>query len=325
MKLVYERGMLRSSKLPRCSGRCRRRWRLRFKEKHQEEIISKMLEDEKYQREAFQTLLLRQDDRAAEIQDQLAMVQNELAALTMVEMKKRDMKVEFETEMMKDKRDKLTQLLMDLMERQKQRAEDLQRMMGEMETTRVEEQENYWLIQYQKLLDSKPKGLEEAEGSMDPKVKQLLVDCGAEELVPVFAKKKVTYKEVAFLTEVDLKQMGISSEFLRRRVLSAISGLAQGEDSARTKLEGGGGSMKGAASAPSEDEESREAAPSAPEDTDPSAPVETFQSAECVVCLERKCDIIFLPCGHLCSCSSCQQALATCPLCRANVLQRVRI
>ena len=48
------------------------------------------------------------------------------------------------------------------------------------------------------------------------------------------------------------------------------------------------GSMKGAASAPSEDDESRETVPSAPEDTDPSAPVETFQSAECVVCLERK-------------------------------------
>merc|ERR1719460_398385 len=235
------------------------------------------------------------------------------------------MKVEFETEMMADKRDKLTQLLMDLMERQKQRAEDLQRMMGEMETTRVEEQENYWLIQYQKLLDSKPKGLEEAEGSMDPKVKKLLVECGAEELVPVFAKKKVTYKEVSFLTEVDLKQMGISSEFLRRRVLSAITALAQGEDAARHNLEGGAGSQKGAASAPSEDDESRESAPSAPEDTDPSAPVETFQSAECVVCLDRKCDIIFLPCGHLCSCSSCQQSLATCPLCRANVLQRVRI
>jgi len=301
---------------------------LAAKGKHQEEIISKMLEDEKYQREAFQTLLLRQDDRAAEIQDQLAMVQNELAALTMVEMKKRDMKVEFETEMMKDKRDKLTQLLMDLMERQKQRAEDLQRMMGEMETTRVEEQENYWLIQYQKLLDSKPKGLEEAEGKMDAKVKQLLVDCGAEELVPVFAKKKVTFKEVAFLSEVDLKQMGISSEFLRRRVLSAIAGLVQQEDLARTKLEGGAGSENGAASAPSEDDKARNdggEVATAPEDIEPSAPVETFQSAECVVCLERKCDIIFLPCGHLCSCSSCQQSLATCPLCRANVLQRVRI
>merc|ERR1711962_956349 len=289
---------------------------LAAKGKHQEEIISKMLEDEKYQREAFQTLLLRQDDRAAEIQDQLAMVQNELAALTMVEMKKRDMKVEFETEMMKDKRDKLTQLLMDLMERQKQRAEDLQRMMGEMETTRVEEQENYWLIQYQKLLDSKPKGLEEAEGKMDAKVKQLLVDCGAEELVPVFAKKKVTFKEVAFLSEVDLKQMGISSEFLRRRVLSAIADLVQQEDLARTNLEGGAGSEKGAASAPSEDDKARNdggEVATAPEDIEPSAPVETFQSAEC--------DIIFLPCGHLCSCSSCQQSLAACPLCRANVLQ----
>ena len=48
-------------------------------------------------------------------------------------------------------------------------------MMGEMETQRVEEQENYWLIQYQKLLDSKPKGLEEAEGSMDPKVTVMLM------------------------------------------------------------------------------------------------------------------------------------------------------
>ena len=37
--------------------------------------------------------------------------------------------------------------------------------------------------------------------------------------------------------------MGISSEFLRRRVLSAIAALAQGEDSARTNLEGAGGSL----------------------------------------------------------------------------------
>ena len=49
------------------------------------------------------------------------------------------------------------------------------------------------------------------------------------------------------------------------------------------------GSVKAAASAPSEDAEAgSDVAPSAPEDTDPSAPVETFQSAECVICLERK-------------------------------------
>ena len=66
---------------------------LSSKGKQQTELISKMLEDEKYQREAFQALLLQQDHRALEISDQMAMIQNELAALTIVEMKKRDMKV----------------------------------------------------------------------------------------------------------------------------------------------------------------------------------------------------------------------------------------
>ena len=63
------------------------------KGKQQIELIAKMLEDEKYQREAFQALLVQQDHRALEITDQMAMIQNELAALTVVEMKKRDMKV----------------------------------------------------------------------------------------------------------------------------------------------------------------------------------------------------------------------------------------
>ena len=60
--------------------------------------------------------------------------------------------------------------LLDLMQRKQQRADDLQRMMKEMEDGKEKEQENYWLIQYQKLLDSKPKGLEAAETKLDSKV-----------------------------------------------------------------------------------------------------------------------------------------------------------
>ena len=66
---------------------------LSSKGKQQTELISKMLEDEKYQREAFQALLLQQGHRALEITDQMSMIQNELAALRIVEMKKRDIKV----------------------------------------------------------------------------------------------------------------------------------------------------------------------------------------------------------------------------------------
>ena len=56
------------------------------------------------------------------------------------------------------------------MEKKQQRADDLQKMMKDLETGKEEEQENYWLIQYQKLFDSKPKGLESAEKNLDTKV-----------------------------------------------------------------------------------------------------------------------------------------------------------
>lgn len=71
---------------------------------------------------------------------------------------------------MAEKRETLTKLLLDLMKKKQDRAEDLQRIMQEMEGDKEKEHENYWLIQYQKLLDSKPKGLAAAEKSLDPKV-----------------------------------------------------------------------------------------------------------------------------------------------------------
>ena len=69
---------------------------LASKGKQKTELISQMLEDEKYQREAFQAPLLQQDHRAVQIGEQMSRIQNELAALTVVEMKKRDMKVGLE-------------------------------------------------------------------------------------------------------------------------------------------------------------------------------------------------------------------------------------
>ena len=71
---------------------------------------------------------------------------------------------------MVEKRETLTKLLLDLMEKKQQRADDLQKMMKDMETGKEEEQENYWLIQYQKLLDSKPRGLGGDEKNLDTKV-----------------------------------------------------------------------------------------------------------------------------------------------------------
>jgi len=187
---------------------------LSSKGKHKTELINKMLEDEKYQREAFQALLVQQDHRALEITDQMAMIQNELATLTLVEMKKRDMKVEFEMEVMGEKRETLAKLLLDLMEKKQQRAYDLQRMMKEMETGKEKEQENYWLIQYQKLMESKPKGLENAETNIDHKVKDILSSCGGEEYLPLFTTKQISCKELLLMEDKDLKEVTLSKLYL---------------------------------------------------------------------------------------------------------------
>lgn len=58
---------------------------------------------------------------------------------------------------MKEKRETLTQMLIALMEQKEERQTELHSRLNELEKHKSEETENYWLIQYQKLLDSKPK------------------------------------------------------------------------------------------------------------------------------------------------------------------------
>lgn len=87
-------------------------------------------------------------------------------------------------------------------------------------------------------------------------------------------------------------QLGIQSEYTRKKLLVGVEETMARQESLRTKIMG----VEGGAGAPS-------APPSSLDDTAPSAPpsggeppplaasappLETFQSAECVVCLERK-------------------------------------
>ena len=66
---------------------------LQSKGKQQAELIGNLLEDEKYQREAFTALFVQQDSRHKEITQQVEQIQSELASLTMIEMTKKDLKV----------------------------------------------------------------------------------------------------------------------------------------------------------------------------------------------------------------------------------------
>ena len=157
-------------------------------------------------------------------------------------------------------------------------------------------------------------------------VKELLTTCGGEEYIPLFAKKQLTFKEVQYMEDKDLKQvlnslkgmlrvhlilfqLGISSEYMRNKIRVCIDEYVGMEERMQAKLNKMENGVNGdsAPSAPSSDLDHD--IPSAPDDDSPSAPaiIQTFHTPECVVCLERK--VIMKPGGHWCVslCDDCQE------------------
>jgi hypothetical protein len=49
-------------------------------------------------------------------------------------------------------------------------------------------------------------------------------------------------------------------------------------------------------------------------------PETVFESSECVICMDKQSEIIFIPCGHFCICLNCNSNLdRKCPMCRAKI------
>ena len=59
-------------------------------------------------------------------------------------------------------------------------------------------------------------------------------------------------------------------------------------------------------------------------DTLPDEKVEVnkiYASEECCICLDDECNMVIVPCGHMCLCSDCsgEYNSGRCPMCRGNV------
>jgi E3 ubiquitin-protein ligase LRSAM1 len=47
--------------------------------------------------------------------------------------------------------------------------------------------------------------------------------------------------------------------------------------------------------------------------------------SECVVCQDAESTILFLNCGHVCTCQKCSEVLHECPLDRSEIVQKIRL
>jgi hypothetical protein len=44
----------------------------------------------------------------------------------------------------------------------------------------------------------------------------------------------------------------------------------------------------------------------------------------CVICMDKRKCVIFLPCRHLCTCQTCSESVSTCPNCRQPVQSKIK-
>ncbi|XP_054716280.1 E3 ubiquitin-protein ligase LRSAM1-like [Uloborus diversus] len=301
----------------------------------QQILINSLLEQEQYQKEAFEALQLQKDLRHQDIIHQIHLIEKELSGLTHAEIKKRNLKIDSEVNSLAEHRTALAYLLTELLSAKEQREKQLRDRLQQMELKRADEMKDFWLIQYQKLLDSKPKGVVDAELEMDPDVKRALMNALAVDYLPLFAVKRITFSELLTFTAQDLKNIGVLDESACLRILGETQGIQRKNERGDFPLFKEGITPEPSAppvSDPSSPELSESSTPSAAEfleGVQPSAPllspdseIKLWRQAECVVCMDVQSTAVFLPCGHVCCCQNCSSTISLCPMCRTAVASR---
>lgn len=236
--------------------------------------------DTSEQEAAVAMLLERSDLESGRLRAQLRIIETQLAQLTTAELRKARMDISQITNELSEKRAQLSELLLDVIEQREARKSQLLAMLRRMEAV-AQGEEDYWLVQYQKLLES--------QTVLDPELVKGFVLAGLHQHLPLLINT-----DLHTLTMDHLRQQGVSEEE-GHAILKAV----------KTYL-------------------SELIVPSAPVDDSPSAPNIEFES-ECVVCMASQCQVVFVPCGHLCCCKTCSQQVMLCPLCRREIQSKIHV
>uniref|UniRef100_A0A8C1TKM0 Leucine rich repeat and sterile alpha motif containing 1 n=1 Tax=Cyprinus carpio TaxID=7962 RepID=A0A8C1TKM0_CYPCA len=253
--------------------------------------ISQILQEEEIQKAAFEALQLQKDSVHAYIRNQ---------------------------EVLADQRTALSDILQQLLKQKDQREEELRMVLVEMEQKSESNQQNYWMIQYQRLLDAKPLSLRMQEAAVDADLGNLLCKLSAQHYLPIIAHQRITAEALRHMTTKDLRKLGINEVGVQKALLHWAREHTLFDPK---EMQEAGPSTP---SAPLQQELTPPLTPSTP--LTPTAPSpDRWSSSECVVCMEHESQVIFLPCGHVCCCQTCSDALQSCPMCRGTVSQRVRL
>uniref|UniRef100_A0A452T1W5 Leucine rich repeat and sterile alpha motif containing 1 n=1 Tax=Ursus maritimus TaxID=29073 RepID=A0A452T1W5_URSMA len=250
---------------------------LSWQQMDQNKAISQILQESAMQKAAFEALQVKKDLMHRQIRNQIKLIETELLQLTQLEVKRKALDTEALQEMISEQRWALSSLLRQLLKEKARREEELREILTELEAKSETKQENYWLIQYQRLLNQKPLSLKLQEEGLERQLAALLVDLSAEHYLPLFAHHRISLDTLSRMSPVGVSEAGLQHEILRR--------VQELLDAARIQPvnQHPQGEVLGAPEEPTAPEE-------LPESVSPSAPPAELElpTSECVVCLERE-------------------------------------
>ncbi|KAL0132518.1 hypothetical protein PUN28_000335 [Cardiocondyla obscurior] len=277
-------------------------------EKSRQDLVDRLRQDEVLQKAAVAALLERSDTRSWSIIQQMNLVQSQLAALTNIELERRKLEINQQLNEIADKRVTLTAILIDLLEQQKNRRDQLLETINTIEQQRcisnMRRGSLFWLMQYQSLMEARPQGLLEM---LEPTLVRHVAIAGALHCLPFLATLPSLLPNIS---DEQLKNIGINCENDRAAIMLAVENYL-----AEIKMSDFRSPIT--ASAPFEE--------ASTSDQDYNS-IQNVNMIECVICLDLQCEVIFLPCGHFCCCSACAEKVpAECPMCRSSIERKVRV
>uniref|UniRef100_A0A8C7AT37 Leucine rich repeat and sterile alpha motif containing 1 n=1 Tax=Neovison vison TaxID=452646 RepID=A0A8C7AT37_NEOVI len=195
---------------------------LSWQQMDQNKAISQILQESAMQKAAFEALQVKRDLMHRQIRNQIKLIETELLQLTQLEVKRKSLDTEALQEVIAEQRWALSSLLQQLLKEKTRREEELREILTELEAKSETKQENYWLIQYQRLLNQKPLSLKLQEEGLERQLAALLVDLSAEHYLPLFAHHRISLDTLSRMSPADLAKVGVSEAGLQHEILRRV-------------------------------------------------------------------------------------------------------
>lgn len=293
---------------------------LRAKDQSRTALVGQLLEDQDVQKALVASLMERTDARSWSLNEEISLISTHLARLSAIEQEKKKLQISYNNNELLHQRVQMVNLLDDLLDQQSKRRHQLIKTLKEMENETDVKSSDFWLKNYQKLIDSAPRSLLDMGKHLDPVFANQLLQHGVIHCLPFLVKFLFSEGSLLDITHNNLRECGICLTADRDNILKAIDSYI----AAKNQI------------VDSDFDQ--------PDSSKPSAPVQVVEEqnctgvvtavevegsiyeSECVICMDAKCEAVFVPCGHMCCCLSCSKNdMDLCPLCRSAIERTIQV